>query len=502
MAAIQPDRANFRASDLVTKIDPTITGSAAVERAANAYAKGALTTEEILKSVGPRAHKAAQLEDLVMERQAEDILDPAKATGRKAVALQQEQAVQRALNAGAPIPTNEDGSVNFQGLFDIMPQVAQWERNELDRRNKFEEWQSEFKRFAATDPTKPREFHLSWTGAGALSPDQFNQIGREIRAPQTFQDMFTSGAGQAATGAAQGQPTVPPAVGGEVFPAQTQPQAQPVQQPAQQQQVAPQPMAPQPSQGGTAAGAAPQQPITPSQQAAGAIGWHVSGYSASGIPIYTDKDGQQRSPTEAEQKAILANARFVVTPLMQQIEDMGEQPGGFDVTGQGNGLRLWIADALPKWAPLVGHGSLSEPQQLYSAASRAWIQGILRQESGAAIPPEEEQSYYETYFAQPGDNRSVVLLKRAMRAELEAGIEGIVPQGKGQNVNAPIQYGELLSAAGSDVYQQGGNVLSTGATKGNQAAQRTGVTGFDAATGLPVVSPNSGTNNPNIVQLK
>lgn len=55
--------------------------------------------------------------------------------------------------------------------------------------------------------------------------------------------------------------------------------------------------------------------------------------------------------------------------------------------------------------------------KLYNQAAETWIKAILRQESGAAIPPEEISSYMKTYFPQVGDSETVIAQKQKARQE-------------------------------------------------------------------------------------
>jgi hypothetical protein len=48
-------------------------------------------------------------------------------------------------------------------------------------------------------------------------------------------------------------------------------------------------------------------------------------------------------------------------------------------------------------------------------ASRAFLAGVLRQDTGAAITPDETRQYYPTYFPIPGDSAAVIEQKRALR---------------------------------------------------------------------------------------
>ena len=57
--------------------------------------------------------------------------------------------------------------------------------------------------------------------------------------------------------------------------------------------------------------------------------------------------------------------------------------------------------------------------QQYRQAAKQWIQSVLRDESGAAIGVDEEASYFETYFRQPGDSAAVLRQKQEARDAAE-----------------------------------------------------------------------------------
>jgi hypothetical protein len=60
----------------------------------------------------------------------------------------------------------------------------------------------------------------------------------------------------------------------------------------------------------------------------------------------------------------------------------------------------------------IGNLNLSGPEQQYVAYAGDSIAAILRQESGAAIPLEEQKSYYKRYFPQIGDADGTIKTKR------------------------------------------------------------------------------------------
>lgn len=70
----------------------------------------------------------------------------------------------------------------------------------------------------------------------------------------------------------------------------------------------------------------------------------------------------------------------------------------------------------------LGNYLVSDTGKKYTAAAREWISGVLRLDSGAAVPEEEFWRYFQTYFPQAGDPPEVVEQKRDMRANVEQAI--------------------------------------------------------------------------------
>lgn len=54
----------------------------------------------------------------------------------------------------------------------------------------------------------------------------------------------------------------------------------------------------------------------------------------------------------------------------------------------------------------------------YKQAARQWISGVLRLDSGAAVPESEFKTYFETYFPQPGEGEDIVAQKKAAREQV------------------------------------------------------------------------------------
>lgn len=67
----------------------------------------------------------------------------------------------------------------------------------------------------------------------------------------------------------------------------------------------------------------------------------------------------------------------------------------------------------------IGAPEFLKPQDIKKSESiqSSWIQSVLRDESGAAIPESELDNYKKTYFPQPGDEKEVIENKRVLRAQ-------------------------------------------------------------------------------------
>ena len=90
--------------------------------------------------------------------------------------------------------------------------------------------------------------------------------------------------------------------------------------------------------------------------------------------------------------------------------------------------------------PFVGgflqRKAMSPEQQQYKQAADNWIRANLRKESGAAIPPEEMQLEYETYFPVVGDEPAVIEQKKeARRITTQAMIKNAGPVYKAVDIS-------------------------------------------------------------------
>lgn len=77
------------------------------------------------------------------------------------------------------------------------------------------------------------------------------------------------------------------------------------------------------------------------------------------------------------------------------------------------GFWVSMASAVPG---VGGTGVLTSDEfNSYRQAARQWISGVLRLDSGAAVPDSEFATYFQTYFPQAGESDAVAAQKKAAR---------------------------------------------------------------------------------------
>lgn len=78
----------------------------------------------------------------------------------------------------------------------------------------------------------------------------------------------------------------------------------------------------------------------------------------------------------------------------------------------------WVS--LAAAVPGVGNTGIltSDEYNSYKQAARQWISGVLRLDSGAAVPDSEFATYFATYFPQPGEGEAIVAQKKAAREQV------------------------------------------------------------------------------------
>lgn len=187
------------------------------------------------------------------------------------------------------------------------------------------------------------------------------------------------------------------------FPAETQPTATPI--------VAPR--------------AVPAKPVIAPATAAPAIGTPIGGGFSLGPPKSTAAGLTHY--TETQQKALGALVRGLASQeilLNQQEKTTGFNPA--DIKSQ---LRMSAYERGTLGQIAASIGQMTESERKYASASQAWLQGLLRAESGAAIATREQDWYRSTFFPVAGDTPAVQAQKAGLRKSMETTFEQVI-QGK------------------------------------------------------------------------
>ena len=127
-----------------------------------------------------------------------------------------------------------------------------------------------------------------------------------------------------------------------------------------------------------------------------------------------------------------------------------------------------IGQAASERFPNISNTIAEPDRQLADQAEREFLQGILRYDSGAAIPPDELVSMGRTYFPRPGDSPAVIAQKaEARRVAIEGLVNAAGPAGaqvwsqfQGQQDGDPV--GGAGGTTGGNTGPQGGNSGSNG----------------------------------------
>lgn len=139
--------------------------------------------------------------------------------------------------------------------------------------------------------------------------------------------------------------------------------------------------------------------------------------------------------TESERKA----AAFLIRAL-----GANEAFEGTDVADQPRGL---IAQKLQDVAPNVSNKFInSSGRQVADSAQDEFIAASLRQDSGAAIPPEELERQRRIYFPMPGDGPDVIEQKREARIRA---IEGLKQSAGRLEESAQARYDAMVGLTGT-----------------------------------------------------
>lgn len=168
-----------------------------------------------------------------------------------------------------------------------------------------------------------------------------------------------------------------------------------------------------------------------------------------------------KAPTDAQQRAELALARFAQSGDMQTSLNQA----GYDPTSIGS----WMNSMLPQ---ILKNGDRKQ----YESAVDLWSQGLLRLESGAAISHQEKNWYERSFFPQVGDPQSVVSAKEAARHDVERMVAEIAQQGGVVSPESKAQAQRIYARA---------NEFSSGAVAAPSAGAAVKVTSPEEARSLP-----------------
>lgn len=193
-------------------------------------------------------------------------------------------------------------------------------------------------------------------------------------------------------------------------------------------------------------------PVVEPAQAGTRVGLGTSLGPATQVP---------KAPTDAQQRAELALARFAQAGDMQT----ALKQSGYDPTSIGS----WMNSMLPQ---IIKSGDRKQ----YEAAIDLWSQGLLRLESGAAISRQEKNWYDKAFFPQVNDPASVVSAKEAARHDVERMVAEIAQQGGVVSPESKDQAQRIYSRAGE---------FSSGAVSGAPGTAAVKVTSPEEARGLP-----------------
>jgi len=145
-------------------------------------------------------------------------------------------------------------------------------------------------------------------------------------------------------------------------------------------------------------------------------------YLADPSSITVDSDGTVTiggKPLKEYEAKVTSYSRRMMdsTPRLNAAEDalMGE--GGPSLVDVG-------ADSLGA----IGNFVKSPEYQTYQASAREWIAGLLRLDSGAAVPDTEFARYFSTFFIEPNDNPQTIANKKAARDSVMMAVGEITPE--------------------------------------------------------------------------
>lgn len=168
----------------------------------------------------------------------------------------------------------------------------------------------------------------------------------------------------------------------------------------------------------------PQASITPSKPLIepAAVGQRTESGFSLGPPKVTDKPAQHY--TETQQKALGALVRGLASE--DALLNSAQKDPNFDPASVKSKLRMdaYKGGTIGQLAATVGQ--ITPAERAYASASNAWIQGLLRAESGAAIAAKEQTWYEQTFFPAVGDPMAIQQQKANLRKAIEQTFEQVI----------------------------------------------------------------------------
>lgn len=172
-----------------------------------------------------------------------------------------------------------------------------------------------------------------------------------------------------------------------------------------------------------------------------------------------------KAMTEVQGRAALGAERFkAANAELQKLKAKGFDPALF-LNATKSSLMVGPLEALK-----------GDDLKSYEAAESAWIQGLLRMESGAAISAKEEASYRRAFFPRIGDSPVIQEQKERLRNAAE---QIMVKIAQGQHYTPSDQ--AVLSAV-----RTGADALLTGSgAQGQPAGQTVNIPGLGTVQAVP-----------------
>lgn len=150
-----------------------------------------------------------------------------------------------------------------------------------------------------------------------------------------------------------------------------------------------------------------------------------------------------RAFTEAQQKALIAEARGLVTQPI--LDNPGFNPGD---TAANLRMKAYNSGTLGELVTTLGpsKAKITDAERNYANAQSQWIQGLLRVESGAAISKKEQGWYEKAFFPAIGDPPAIQKQKSDARKAILSSLDSVIT-GK----QSPEEYQAMRDKVGQTV---------------------------------------------------